>query len=166
MQLTDAAFDWQAGHNWRAETQFHSQQAFGIERRQSHRLGNAGAVAVFPVQASARDATHGEPSFIIITAPNWALRGETSLFMFHHNKWKLVFLLRQSPTRDGDRGNRVLVGDFSFDRRYRGDIQRIFAHSDDVDGAEREENTKIMFSASSLSKWKEKAALTRSIGCA
>lgn len=158
MQLTDAAFDWQAGHNWRAETQFHSQQAFGIERRQSHRRGNAGAAAVFPVRASARDATHGEPSFIIITAPSWALREETSLFMFHHNKWKLVFLfcanLQLVTAIEG-----IACWSLTFppNRRYRGDIRRIFAHSDDVDGAEREENTKIMFSTSSLSKWKEKA---------
>lgn len=92
--------------------------------------------------------------FIIITAPNWALRGETLLFMFHHNKWKLVFLSLIS-TRDGDR---VLVEmTFPRNRMLSRDIRRISAHSDDVDGAEREQNTKIMFSTSSLSKWKEKA---------
>lgn len=92
-----------------------------------------------------------------ITAPNWALRGETSLFMFRRNKWKLVFLFDNLHLVTVIEGIACWSLTFPPNRRYR-DIRRIFAHSDDVDGAEREmKSTEIMFSTSSLSKWKEKA---------
>lgn len=60
--------------------------------------------------------------FIIITAPNWALRGETLLFMFQRNKWKLVFLSPIPNSWRRSRESRVGVADFSthssLSRRY------------------------------------------------